>query len=166
MDAHEIRLKEFPRRLRGADPREVNTFLGKVADYVVSLQQELQLLEQRVSDARGEIKEYKAREQTVEATLAQTRKVAEEIKSGAEKEAQFIVAEAELQAEKILSQAHTRLARIHEDIAELKRQRAQFEVRLRSLIEAHVKLMDVEAERDRDLNELEDKIKILRGPSS
>ncbi|RJX31927.1 MAG: DivIVA domain-containing protein [Desulfarculus sp.] len=166
MDAHEIRQKEFSRRLRGADPRDVNTFLGKVADYVVGLQQELQLLEQRLSDARGEIKEYKSREQTVEATLAQTRKVAEEIKSNAEKEAQFAVAEAELQAEKILSQAHTRLARIHEDIAELKRQRAQFEVRLRSLIEAHVKLMDVETERDHELNELEDKIKILRGPSS
>jgi cell division initiation protein len=34
------------------------------------------------------------------------------------------------------------------------------------LVEAHLKLLDVETERDRDLAELEDKIKILRAPSS
>ena len=56
------------------------------------------------------------------------------------------MAEAELQAEKILNQAHTRLAQIHDDISELKRQRAQFEVRLRSLIEAHMKILDVEGD--------------------
>ena len=88
------------------------------------------------------------------------------MKANAEKEAQFIIAEAELQAEKILGQAHNRLAQIHDDITELKRQRAQFEVRLRSLVEAHLKILDVEGDRDRELAELEDKIKILRAPNS
>jgi len=64
-----------------------------------------------------------------------------------------------------LGQTHNRLAQIHEDITELKRQRAQFEVRLRSLVEAHLKLLDVEHDRDRELAELEDKIKILRTPA-
>lgn len=166
MDAHKIRQMEFPRRLRGLDPQKVNAFLGKMADYTQGLQQELENLERRLGEVQEELKEYKVREQTLEATLAQTREVAEEIKANGEKEAQFIVAEAELQAEKLLGQAHTRLARIHDDIAELKRQRAQFEVRLRSLIEAHIKLLEVEADRDRELDELEDKIRIFRGPSS
>jgi cell division initiation protein len=98
--------------------------------------------------------------------LSQTRELATEVKTNAEREARVLLAEAELQAEKILNQAHSRLARIHDDISELKRQRAQFEVRLRSLVEAHLKLLDVEGDRDRDLAELEDKIRILRSPSN
>ena len=166
MEALEIRKKEFARRLRGLDTQEVYAYLGKVAEFAQGIQQELEALEDRLNSTQEELKEYKVREQTLEATLAQTRELAEQIKANGEKEAQFIVAEAELQAEKILSQAHTRLARIHDDITELKRQRVQFEVRLRSLVEAHIKLLDVETERDHELDEMEDKIRIFRGPAS
>ena len=139
--------------------------MGKLADYIADLHRELDSLNQQLSRTSQELKEYRHREDTLEANLAQTRRISEDMKANSEKEAKFIVAEAELQAEKILSQAHNRLAQIHDDITELKRQRAQFEVRLRSLVEAHIKLLEVEADRDRDLSELEDKIKILRSPS-
>ena len=140
--------------------------MGKLADYVADLHRELDNLNQQLNQNTQELKEYRVREDTLEANLAQSRRIAEDMQANSEKEAKFIVAEAELQAEKILSQAHNRLAQIHDDITELKRQRAQFEVRLRSLVEAHLKLLEVEADRDRDLSELEDKIKILRSPSS
>lgn len=165
MDVQEIRGKEFARRFRGYDSHEVETFLGKLADYITDMHRELDNLNNRLNQTSQELKEYRVREDTLEANLAQTRRISEDMKANSEKEAKFIVAEAELQAEKILSQAHNRLAQIHDDITELKRQRAQFEVRLRSLVEAHIKLLEVEADRDRDLSELEDKIKILRSPS-
>lgn len=166
MDVHEIRDKDFPRRFRGYDPLEVEGFVNKLADYIADLHRELDTVSNQLKQTSQELKEYRFREETLEANLAQTRRISEEAKANSEKEAKFIVAEAELQAEKILSQAHNRLAQIHDDITELKRQRAQFEVRLRSLVEAHIKLLEVEADRDRDLSELEDKIKILRSPSS
>ena len=37
-------------------------------------------------------------------------------------------ADAEVKAEKILNRAHSRLSQLHEDIAELKRQRVQIEL--------------------------------------
>jgi cell division initiation protein len=166
MDAEFISKKEFNRRFRGYDPEEVRTFLEKTAEEVAELRSEARELRQELAEVKGELKDYHGREQTLEATLSQTRQLAEEIKTNAEREAELLVAEAELQAEKILGQTHTRLAQIHDDIAELKRQRAQFEVRLRSLVEAHLKLLDVETDRDRDLAELEDKIRILRSPNS
>ncbi len=166
MDSEDIRQKEFNRRFRGYDPLEVHTYLDQVAERLASLGKESQDLRKQATELARELKEYRQREQSLEATLAQTREVAADIKINAEREGQLLVAEAELQAEKILGQAHNRLAQIHDDISELKRQRAQFEVRLRSLVEAHLKLLDVETERDRDLAELEDKIKILRAPSS
>jgi len=166
MEVENIRQKEFNRRFRGYDPHEVHAFLDQVAERLTGLAKEGQDLRAQLAELAREVKKYRQREQSLEATLAQTREVAQEIKTNAEREGQLLVAEAELQAEKILGQAHNRLAQIHDDIAELKRQRAQFEVRLRSLVEAHLKLLDVETERDRDLAELEDKIKILRSPSA
>jgi cell division initiation protein len=166
MDVQEIRGRSFARRFFGLDAREVEGYMGKLADYVADLHRELDNLNQQLNQNTQELKEYRVREDTLEANLVQSRRIAEDMKANSEKEAKFIVAEAELQAEKILSQAHNRLAQIHDDITELKRQRAQFEVRLRSLVEAHLKLLEVEADRDRDLSELEDKIKIFRSPSS
>ncbi|MBI4799205.1 MAG: DivIVA domain-containing protein [Desulfarculus sp.] len=165
MDAEDIRRRSFNRRFRGLDPQEVRAVLEQAAEGMGHLQREAEGLRHEVEELKKDIQEYRGREQSLEAALAQTRQVAESIKANAEREAQLLIAEAELQAEKTLGQAHNRLAQIHDDIAELKRQRAQFEVRLRSLVEAHLKLLDVERDRDRELAELEDKIKFLRSPS-
>ena len=165
MDAMDIRQREFTRRLRGYDPQEVNAFLEQTAERLEDVHKQAEGLRRDMEGLKQELKDYRSREQGLEAALTQTRQVSEDIKANAEREAQLLVAEAELQAEKILGQAHNRLAQIHEDITELKRQRAQFEVRLRSLVEAHLKLLDVERDRDRELAELEDKIKFLRSPA-
>ena len=162
MDASDKQKREFGRRLFGYSTQEVDAYLEQLGEQMGGLRRENQQLRQELAELKGELKDYRGRESTLEATLTQTREVAEEIKANAEREAQLLIAEAELQAEKILGQTHNRLAQIHDDISELKRQRAQFEVRLRSLVEAHLKLLDVEADRDRDLADLEDKIKILR----
>jgi cell division initiation protein len=55
----------------------------------------------------------------------------------------MIIADAELQAEKIMDKASSRLAQIHEDIIQLKSQRIQLEAQLRSVIEAHYKLFEM-----------------------
>ena len=166
MDAEEIRRKEFSRRLRGYDPKQVRDFLEQAAARLGDLLAQADGFQRETDRLHQDLKEYRSREQSLEAALTQTRQVSEEIKANAQREAQLLVAEAELQAEKLLGQAHNRLAQIHDDIAELKRQRAQFEVRLRALVEAHLKLIDLERDRDRELTELEDKIKILRSPGS
>ena len=166
MDPEEIRLKEFNRRFRGYDVQDVRLFMEQMADYLEAVKKQAQELGRRLNQVTGELQEHRGRHQSLEATIAQTKEMAQDIKTNAEREAQLLVAEAELQAENILGQAHNRLAQIHDDIAELKRQRAQFEVRLRSLVEAHLKFMDVERDRDRELADLEDKIKILRAPSN
>lgn len=162
MDGNDRPKRDFSRRFWGYAALEVDNFAEQTAEQLAALDRENQNLRQELAELKGELKDFRGRESNLEAALAQTREVAQEIKTNAEREAQLLVAEAELQAEKILGQAHNRLAQIHDDIAELKRQRAQFEVRLRSLVEAHLKLLDLETDRDRDLAELEDKIKILR----
>lgn len=166
MNPDEVREKEFSRRLMGFSAPEVRDYLDQLAESIENRKNEIDRLSSELDNTRKEVDEYRSRGMRLEAALAQTKQAAEELKANAEREAQVIIAEAELQAEKILGQTHNRLARLHDDISELKRQRSQFEVRLRSLVEAHLKILDVELERDRELADLEDKIKILRAPNS
>ncbi|CAO0821660.1 cell division initiation protein [Desulfarculales bacterium] len=128
MDVEDIRRRNFSRCFRGLNPQEVQSVLEQAAENMGHLHKESETLRHEVEEQK-DLQEYRGREQSLEAALAQIRQVSESIKSNAEREAQLVIAEAELQAEKTLSQAHNRLAQIHNDIAELKRQRAQFEVR-------------------------------------
>ncbi len=91
--------------------------------------------------------------------LFNAQKATEQIKANAEKEAKLILADAELKAEKILQTAHQRLAQLHEDIHELKRQRTQLETKLRSTIETYRQLLDMEKEDNE--GDIENKVKFL-----
>ncbi|MGD9184667.1 MAG: DivIVA domain-containing protein, partial [Desulfobacterales bacterium] len=85
-----------------------------------------------------------------------------QMKENAQKSAELIVAEAEVKAEKILNKAHNRLAQLHEDIAELKRQRMQIEVQISSVIEAHGKLLEISKEGMKAMDDEDSKIKLLQ----
>jgi cell division initiation protein len=87
------------------------------------------------------------------------------MKENARKSAELIISHAEVKAEKTLNRAHTRLAQLHEDIAELKRQRIQLETRIRSILEVHSKLLEVEKEEMTANDEEESKLAYFK-PSS
>ena len=84
------------------------------------------------------------------------------MKENARKSAELIIAESEVKAEKVLNKAHNRLAQLHEDIAELKRQRTQIEVQISSVIEAHSKLLEISKEGMKEMDEEDDKVKVLK----
>jgi cell division initiation protein len=66
----------------------------------------------------------------------------------------------------MLYRAHTRLSQLHEDIAELKRQRMQIEVQIRSIIESHTKLLEIGKESMAAMDASDDKVTVLKHPSS
>ncbi len=61
----------------------------------------------------------------------------------AQKEAQLILETAQSKAENLTNQANLRLARILEEISEARRLKAQFEFKVRSVIESHLKLLEL-----------------------
>jgi len=105
---------------------------------------------------------YREREESFKRAILNSQKVLEEMKQNARKSAELVVAEAEVTAEKILSRAQNRLGQLHEDISELKRQRMQIEVQIRSVIEGHAKLLEIGKEDARIREEEDDKLKLLR----
>jgi cell division initiation protein len=158
----DIQQKQFKTRFRGFDVREVDTFLEQMADVFESLQSENKRLRIEIKRLQLEGQGYREREESFKRAMLNSQKVLEEMKQNARKSAELVVAEAEVTAEKILSRAQNRLAQLHEDISELKRQRMQIEVQIRSVIEGHAKLLEIGKEDARIREEEDDKLKLLR----
>lgn len=156
----DIQDKRFRTRWLGLDTKEVQLFCRELTEEIETLKVENSVLRKDLQEQEKELREYKEREKTIRAVLLTAHKTAEQTKVNAEKEAKLIVAQAELQAEKILQTAHQRLARIHEDIAELKRHRILLETKLRATVETYQHLLDADQDDEKE-NEPLSKIKVL-----
>ena len=152
---------KFSTSLFGYKKVEIDIFLQEIADRMGKLAEEKEALQNQVEALSKNLEDYKSREKILQNTLVTTQKMVEDLKANAHKQAKLIVEEAHAKAEDILNQAHKRLAQIHEDITELKRQRTHFEIKLRALIESHLKLLETSINEERELDEMESKLKFL-----
>jgi cell division initiation protein len=156
----DIQQQKFKTRIRGFDVREVDAFLEQVANVFESLQRTHKGMQEEVRRLEIEIQGYRKREETFKRALLNSQKVLDQMKDNARKSAELIIAEAEVKAEKILNNAHNRLAQLHEDISELKRQRTQIEVQIGSIVEAHSKLLELSKEGAKTMDEEDAKLKV------
>lgn len=159
--AAELQHVEFRKRLWGYDPHEVDLALQHAVDQIQALKVEAASLRQDFHELERELREYKEREKTIRNVLLSAHKTAEQMKANAEKEAKLIISDGEMKAEKVLQDAHQRLAQLHEDIAELKRQRIQLETKLRSTIEAYQQMLDMQKEDEKDSTSEPGKVKTM-----
>jgi cell division initiation protein len=143
----DIQQQQFRTALSGFDKKEVDAFLDLLASDVEELIRQNNALREEVKRKDAELEEHKERERTLKETMITATRITEDIKQNARKEAEIVISAAEAQAEQIIQNAHTRLVRIMEDIDELKRQKAQFEASLGSIISAHQKLLEAMTER-------------------
>ncbi len=162
----DIQQQQFRVRFRGFDIREVDRFLEMIAETHNALQEENRQVKDELRRLKMENQGYKEREETFKRAMLNSQKVLEQMKDNARKSAEIIIADAEVKAEKILNRAHNRLSQLHEDISELKRQRMQIEVQIRSVIEAHTKLLEIGKESMDELDASDDKVAVLKQPPS
>lgn len=158
----DIQQQKFRTSLRGCDPREVNFFLERVADAFEDLERQNQQMNDDMRRLEQEIKGYRKREESFKKAILNSQNVIDHMKENARKESELIIAEAEVRGEKILNRAHNRLAQLHEDIAELKRQRVQIEMEISNIIESHAKMLEINNENMKALDEEDNKLKILK----
>ena len=143
----EITQREFGRTFRGLDPEEVQTFLEQIAEEMTRLLQENTDRAAQIQRLEGQLRVYQEREDSIRNTLVTAQKMTEEIKSNAKREADLLVRETELKAERILEDAHRKLGQVQAEIAEFKRQRDLFASKLRGLLKTHLELLDAEPEK-------------------
>ncbi len=157
----DIQQQQFKVKFRGFDIREVDGYLEKTAAVFETLLDENEKLRGKTERLNLENQGYKKREEIFKRAILNSQKVLEQMKQNAQKTAERIIAEAEVNAERILNRTHGRLAQLHEDIAELKRQRMQIEVQIRAILETHTRLLDMGTEESKDADDEDLKVKLL-----
>ena len=158
----DIQQQKFKVKFRGFDIQEVDRFLEQIAEAFELLQRENEIALEEINRIKLESQGYREREETFKRAMLNSQKVMDQMKTNAQKSAELIIAGAEINAEKILNKAQNRLAQLHEDIAELKRQRMQIEIQIRSVIETHTKLLDIGKEGMQAMDDEDSKLKLLK----
>jgi len=141
----DIQQQQFKgKMLGGLDPNDVDAFLQIVAAEMESLIRENTELKEQAKKVSLHLEELSQREVTLRDTMLAAQKVTEEMKANAQKEANLVVSEAELRGERIVAEAENRLLQLNNQIHEVRRLKLQFETNLKSLLEAHLKMLSLE----------------------
>lgn len=153
--------KIFTRSFRGYTCADVDAFMQETAESLGALAEERDSLNERLGRLEEALEEHKSREQTLRDTLMTTQRVIDDMKANAQREAQLIIDAANSKAEVMLQQSHQRLAQLHGDITELKKQRTQFEIKLRSILDAHIRMLEADKDEQAELDAAESKLKFM-----
>jgi cell division initiation protein len=145
----------FKRHVRGYEAKQVDAFLELVRSEWEALLRENQNLKDQIARQEAMILDFQEKERTLRETLMTAQRMSNDMRQSAKKEAEIVIGQAELQADKIIHQAHGRLTELIDEINDLKRQRAEFEGKLTGILEAHRRLLDLQKEA-RETSQIED----------
>ena len=143
LTATDIRQQQFAVRLfRGFDPQEVDAFLEEMADEVEELTRENVLLKEQLIQLEEKSKGVEGREKTLQETLVTTQKIAEEFKENSRREAELILREAHLRAEKVMQDTREEHAKLTAEVGNLRRLRRQLGEEIMNTLATHKRLAE------------------------
>jgi cell division initiation protein len=138
----DIRNHAFPRMIGGYARDEVDAFLDMVSEDYEALLREAQTLRENVIRLEVQVERLSSNEVILQTTLTTAQKLSEDLKRTAIKEAENLIGEAEVRAEKVLDAAHRRATRLAGDLREMKQLRTRLAASVRSTIDTHIGLLD------------------------
>jgi cell division initiation protein len=158
----DIRKQEFRRVMRGLDPEEVYAFLSTVADEYETFLNDNKALRERLLELDDKVQEYRNMEKTLRNTLLTAERVTGEATENARREAELIIKEAEIEAEKAFRNIKNDAMKFRADLQDLKRQKETYLARLKMLVESHLKIVD---NADREFAEEDKKLEEMFSPN-
>ncbi len=138
----DIKNQKFGKSLRGYDTSEVDSFLEMVTSTLEELTLENHQLKEKVQGMETSLGGYKDLEGNLKEVLLTAQKSAEELKKNAEKEAQLLLREAKMKSERNLEETYHVLSRLKKEISELKNMKREYILRLNSMLETQLKLLE------------------------
>lgn len=134
--------KQFTAGRRGFDPDEVTAFLEEVRESMEELLKENQRLRELVARRDREIEEFRGNESDIKDTLLLAKRLTEELERSSRREADVIIGEARLEAERVLMAAADERRDIQEEVIALRTSKARLIAEVRAVIGAHARLLD------------------------
>ncbi|MDP8254330.1 MAG: DivIVA domain-containing protein [Candidatus Alcyoniella australis] len=138
----DIQQQQFKKKGGRYNAAEVDSFLELVRAELESKIGQNEEQRERLRQLENQIAALREQENTLKSALLSCQRVTDDIIANARKEAEVIVAESKLRGERQIDQAHAEVARVSEEINELKRQRTVLEANLRGIIDTHRKLLE------------------------
>jgi cell division initiation protein len=143
LTAADIRQQQFAVKLfRGFDPQEVDAFLEELADDFEELVRENGLLKEQLAALEDRARGVEGREKTLEETLVTTQKIAEEFRENGRREAELLIREAHLRAEKFMQESREEHAKLTAEVNALKRERRMLGEELLGVLGTHRRLVE------------------------
>ncbi len=154
----DIRKWEFKKGVRGYDKYEVQAFLELASEEFEKLQQERREFEQKSKRLEKEIEEYRRVEKSLQDTLISAKETTDRSLENSRKEAELILGDAELHADKVLDVARKKASKIEDEITRLTVLRDSFSIKLKSLLNSQLELLDMfeEVNSDEDENKVKE----------
>lgn len=154
LTAMDVEKQQFTRKMRGYDSDEVDLYLKAVAEEIERVHLENQTLREENGTLSERLEDFKDRERTLQETLVTAQRMSTDLKDRSAAEADLLVKEARVKAERILEQAQDQLQALENEIGRLRLERDAFENRLRAMIEEHLSLLDLRKQEKADIDNL------------
>jgi cell division initiation protein len=138
----EIQEKEFGRGLKGFKEEEVNEFLDQITLDLERLLAENDQLQMENQKLREELKKFQESEHSVINTLETAKALMNDISVSAEKRAQILLKNAELEAQTMMREAKETVARMNDEHTVLTNKLATFRRKYKELLEGELRNLE------------------------
>jgi len=157
----DLRQQKFNSALRGYDKVEVTAFLVAAADDYETALREADRLRQENARIEELLNEHREHERALKGTLIAAQRLADDIKTSAQEEAQRLVREAEGRSELLLEKTQARLEDIQREIDGLKLKRRDAEISIEATIQTLRNTLDYV--REQEARERDVRVAVTRG---
>jgi cell division initiation protein len=138
----DIQNQEFTRGVRGYKPEEVDTFLDLITTDMERLIEENNNLKEQVRALSAELERYRSTEGMVLDTLEAAKALMGDISASAEKRAEILLKNAELDADRITREAREYAERLHKENENLRNRFNAFRTKYKTLLESELERFD------------------------
>ncbi len=145
----DIQKTRFAQKLRGYDPVEVENFLALIAEDLTQRLAEIDRLERENRRLAERVEFAEQRERQLQETIVHGKKVSDEMISTSQREAQLLIKEAEIAADRLVTQAAERAQQIDGKIAELRTRRKELQIKLKGTLELFAQILEADFEEER-----------------
>ena len=145
-------MEKFNRTLRGYDPDEVNRFLDQVIQQVEQIVkenkekdariQELEHFEQENRRLMQKVEQYEKVENTLNKAIIMAQKTSDQMRASAHQEAEVILSDAKKNANRIVNEALLKAEKTEDEAARLNRNTKIFKRRVKEIIEAQLEVIE------------------------
>jgi cell division initiation protein len=163
----DVRNQIFKKKLRGYDADEVKIFLDAVADRMEDMIKQKEDLEKENTALRERSNTFAELESALRETMVTAQRICDEAKVNAQKEAENILRQADLDAQAKIQEAARKVEDIVRARDNTRAQTTAFIAKMRSLLEGHLSFLgSVEHEVRSETDVVDDSVQVKEGVSS